>query len=87
MESDNLYGDCMVNALSVSLDKYFVSIICRNYVDSMETVWRVIPFYGDCMVNALSGSRHKYFISIICRNCVDSMETVWRVVLYMEILW
>ena len=42
MESDTLYGDCMVNALSVSLEKYFVSIICRNYGDSMETVFKVI---------------------------------------------
>ena len=44
MESDTLYGNCMVNALSVSLEKYFVSIICRNYGDSMETVWRVILY-------------------------------------------
>ena len=27
-----------------SLEKYFVFIICRNCVDSMETVWRVIRF-------------------------------------------
>ena len=49
MESDTLYGDVMVSALSVSLEKYFVSIMCRNYGDSMETVWRVIlfrKFYG-----------------------------------------
>ena len=29
MESDTFYGDYLVNALSVSLEKYFVSIICR----------------------------------------------------------
>ena len=44
MESDAPYGDFMVNTLSVLLDKYFVSIICRNYINSMETVWRVILF-------------------------------------------
>ena len=44
MESDTFYGDFMVNASSVSLDKYFISIICRNYIDSMETVRRVMLF-------------------------------------------
>ena len=24
--------------------EYFLSILCTNYVDSIETVWRVIPF-------------------------------------------
>ena len=28
----------------LSVEKYFVSIICRNNVDSMGTVWRVILF-------------------------------------------
>ena len=77
MESDALYGDCMVNALSVSLEKYFV------YGHSMESD----TLYGDCMVNALSVSLGKYLVSIICRNYGDSMETVWRVILYMEIVW
>ena len=29
---------------TLSLEKYFVSIICGNYLDSMETVWRVTHF-------------------------------------------
>ena len=24
----------------IALEKYFVSILCRDYVDSMETAWR-----------------------------------------------
>ena len=27
-----------------ALEKYFVPIICRNYVDIMETIWRAMPF-------------------------------------------
>ena len=27
-----------------ALERYFVSIICRNYIDNMEIVWGVILF-------------------------------------------
>ena len=27
---------------SITLEKYYMSIMCRNYVDSVKTVWRVI---------------------------------------------
>ena len=35
---------CMLLFCDKTLKKYFVSIICGNYVHSMETLWRVIPF-------------------------------------------
>ena len=28
-------------------------MLCRNYVDSIETVWKVILFYGDFMMKLM----------------------------------
>ena len=41
-------------SLQIALEKYFVSITGRNYVDSMETVCIMIrTFYGDFLVNLI----------------------------------
>ena len=29
---------------SITLEKYFISMTCKNYGDTVETVWRVILF-------------------------------------------
>ena len=38
----------MVTLYAPSLEKYFVSITCRNYVDSMETEKKVMLLWRFC---------------------------------------
>ena len=61
--------------VGLTLEQYFVSIICGNYVGSMETVWKSDTFHGDFIVKLIWRLSGNFICHVLSMRAPDNLRT------------